>query len=80
MTGWGCHAMNRGQPRVRIDPQSATWRSIEEWATAQLERNRLRNEGELDPIQTAKVRGRIATLKDLLALAQPAPTPGTDEQ
>lgn len=65
---------------MRLEFESATWKSIEAWATARLDRARLKNDGDMDPIATAKTRGEIRTLKDLLALAKPAPAPGTDEQ
>lgn len=64
---------------MRLEFESATWKTIETWAKDRIERARLRNDGDLDPASTAKVRGEIKALKDLLALAKPAPDPGTDE-
>lgn len=62
-----------------IDFQSETWRAIEDRANLRLEELRKRNDGDLSAEQTAKVRGRIAELKDLLTLAQPAPALVADE-
>lgn len=64
---------------MRLEVDSSTWKAIEAWAAARLERARLKNDGDLDPTATAKTRGEIRALKDLLALAKPAPAPGTDE-
>lgn len=44
------------------------WRDIEVWATARLNLARSMIEGDLSEIDTAKLRGRIATLKELLAI------------
>ena len=62
-----------------IDFQSETWRAIEDRANLRLEELRKRNDGDLSAEQTAKVRGRIAELRDLLTLAQPAPALVADE-
>lgn len=40
---------------------------------ARLEVLRASNDGDLDSIQTARVRGRITMLKELLALSQDEP-------
>ena len=52
---------------------------IEDRANSRLEELRKRNDGDLSAEQTAKIRGRIAELKDLLTLAQPAPALVADE-
>ena len=58
---------------LEIDFRGETWRALEEMATAKLEGLRKKNDGQLDDLKTAHLRGRIAELKDLLTLAQPAP-------
>lgn len=60
-----------------IDFASLTWKAIVERAEQRLDTLRARNDGELDPIATAKLRGRIQELKELLALQ--APAHATDE-
>ena len=45
-----------------------TWAEIEAWATEKLNRSRNMNEGDLSEIETAKLRGAISMLKELLAL------------
>ena len=44
------------------------WTDIEAWAKDKLATARNQNDGELSEIETAKLRGRIATLKELIAL------------
>lgn len=58
---------------LEIDFRSETWRALEEMATAKLEDLRRKNDGQLDVVQTAHLRGRIAATKELLTLAHPAP-------
>jgi hypothetical protein len=43
---------------------------IEAWAKDRLVRARERNDGNLDVIETAMLRGQIQTLKELLALEE----------
>lgn len=63
-----------------IDFQSETWRMIEKRAGERLTMLRNKNDGDFPAEQTAKLRGRIFELKELLALANPAPANGADEQ
>jgi len=58
---------------IEIDFRSETWRALESMATNKLESLRKKNDGQLDELATAHLRGRIAELKDLLTLAKPAP-------
>lgn len=46
------------------------WPDIEAWAQERLALARGRNDGDLSEIDTAKLRGRIATLKELIALPE----------
>ena len=46
------------------------WSEIEAWAKERLASARDRNDGDLGEIETAHLRGRIATLKELLALPE----------
>lgn len=63
-----------------IDFNSPTWRAIEKLASQQLGVLREKNDSPtLDAIRTAELRGRIASLKDLLALAEPAPAQPADD-
>lgn len=63
-----------------IEKQSALWRKIEAHLLSRLALMRQRNDGNLDPTETAKVRGRITELKDLIALGEPSPVDIADEQ
>ena len=44
------------------------WTEIEGWAAERLTQARNRNDGDLTEVETAKLRGRIATLKEILDL------------
>ncbi|MEK9721984.1 MAG: hypothetical protein VW405_00690 [Rhodospirillaceae bacterium] len=59
---------------AEIDFQSETWRALQEQAAERIEsyRTRLEKEG-LSLEETERLRGRIAELRALLALAKPKP-------
>lgn len=44
------------------------WAQIEAWANEALVRARAKNDGDLTESETAKLRGRIDALKELIAL------------
>jgi hypothetical protein len=54
------------------DLRTPTWRRAREQFEARLATARLQLEKDTDPVTTAKLRGRIAELKELLALQTPA--------
>ena len=57
--------------KLQIDPRSETWRFIESWATERLNKARSQNDSiSKDAVETAVLRGRIAGLKELLALTK----------
>ena len=62
-----------------IDFQSTTWKAIEKRISMRLDYCRRQNDGYLSESATAMLRGRIAELKDFLALAKD-PDKVTDEQ
>jgi hypothetical protein len=62
-----------------VDRQSTTWAKLKKYIEARIESLRAKNDGDLDPIATAKVRGQIASMKNLLTLAQPAPANEADD-
>jgi hypothetical protein len=54
---------------MNIDTNSRTWTTIEAYLKDRLAKCREKNDSsKLDPIETAKLRGEIAAVKDLLAL------------
>lgn len=63
-----------------IDTTSHTWQLVQQFADSQIATLRQQNDSPaLDAIATAELRGRIAALKSLLALAQkPDPEWSTD--
>lgn len=59
-----------------IDFTSPTWHAIQAMANTKLQELREQNDSQaLDAIATANKRGRIAAWKELLALADPKPSP-----
>lgn len=65
--------------KPQIDPKSDTWRAVEEWANERINDARLRNDSiSADMVETSRLRGRIGTLKELLALIK-APAIEADE-
>lgn len=57
-----------------VEAQSALWIKLKGRAEQRLQTLRARNDGNLDPVATAKVRGQIAEVKSFLELDKPAPT------
>lgn len=62
-----------------IEAHSPIWAKIKQHLQERLEVARARNDGDLDAIETARLRGRIQTLKELIALDE-SPVPVADEQ
>lgn len=59
-----------------IETHSSTWQAVEAWARSQLSRDCQRLESPaMDAATTAVLRGRIAALRELLALSNPPPPP-----
>lgn len=56
-----------------IEARSAIWLKLETWANERIIALRKRNDGDLSEIATAKLRGKIAALNELLDLAKPNP-------
>jgi len=54
---------------TRDEALSPSWMKVRAHAEAELTRWRLALEGEKTEVETAKIRGRIAQLRNLLALA-----------
>ncbi len=66
--------------RFKLQPQDRTnplWMRLEAHMRKQLAELRPRNDAHLPPKRTADIRGRIAQLKELLALANEPKTPQT---
>ena len=55
------------------DKHSAAWKRLREHYEARLAKLRIDNDGDLDPTQTAKLRGKIAEIKLLLGLDKEPP-------
>ena len=50
-----------------FEASTAIWTKVSEKLTERLHVLRKRNDGDLDAIETARLRGSIATLKEILA-------------
>lgn len=55
------------------EAQTALWKKLKSHYEEQLDLMRKQNDGALDDIQTAMIRGRIAEVKKFLALDKPPP-------
>jgi hypothetical protein len=62
------------------DLQSAAWAKLRKYIDARIASLRAKNDGDLDPFKTARLRGELVALKNLLTLAQPAPKDVADEE
>lgn len=56
------------------EAQSALWLKIKEHMESRLAVHRRKNDGDLDATQTARIRGRIAELLNLMAMDKPDPS------
>lgn len=55
------------------EAHSAVWKRLKEHMEERLSAHRAKNDGPLDPIQTATVRGQVKELKVLLGMDKPEP-------
>lgn len=53
--------------------QSAVWLKLQAFMGERLQSLRCQNDGDLTLDQTNRLRGRVAQLKELLAIGQPTP-------
>jgi len=58
---------------TETEVHSALWTKLKEHMESRLAEHRRKNDGDLDPTKTARMRGRIDELKVLLALETPEP-------
>ena len=63
-----------------IERQSAIWLKLKKHYEARLELLRAKNDGNLDAIETVRLRGRIAEIKGLLALDDPGPAQEANDE
>lgn len=69
------------QPRLldSNDRQSPTWRKLKTYLESRLHELRLKNDNDMSDISTAKLRGSLMELRNLLALGDQDPTTEVDE-
>jgi len=53
-----------------FEAESALWKKIDAQLHERLQVLRERNDGQMDALETAKLRGSIATYKEIIAWAQ----------
>jgi hypothetical protein len=51
-----------------LDFSSPAWLHIADWAAKRIEALRAKNDGDLDAVETARVRGQLKAFKELLGL------------
>jgi hypothetical protein len=61
------------------DKLSAVWQKLEPYLNDRLDACRKQNDGDLSPEQTAKLRGRVAMLREILARAEAGPVQAEDD-
>mgnify|MGYP001574846979 FL=1 len=64
---------------TEIEKHSAVWQKIMKHLEERLSSLRARNDNDLDERRTARLRGRLAEIKHLLALDQPRPQTDADD-
>lgn len=60
---------------TRQDQDSATWAKMKVYLELRLDILRKKNDGSLSDVETARVRGQIAMIKELLGLDTPTVNP-----
>lgn len=55
-----------------IDFNSATWLQVADWARTRVDALRAKNDGDLDAVETARVRGQLKAFKELIGLPEQA--------
>lgn len=73
--------VNAPKPPFKLevsDRQSVTWARLSSYCDDRLATLRAQNDADMSEVETAKLRGRIAEVKAMLALAKdnPIPPPG----
>lgn len=62
-----------------LEKASLTWRTLEAWLLEEIVDAQMQNEQWLEERQTAALRARIATLREILTLAEPTKPPPQSE-
>ncbi len=62
------------------DIQSTVWAKLRKHMEARIIALRAKNDGDLEPMETAKVRGELKCLKNLLALGKPDQAMGANDE
>ena len=57
----------------KLESQSAVWLKLKEHIEERRSQMRMQNDGDLSHIETARLRGRVAMCKELLALEPSEP-------
>lgn len=53
------------------EQHSALWIKLKNYVESEIQRLRIKNDGQHDDVTTANIRGRIAALKEIAALDAP---------
>lgn len=71
---------NKAKLLTQVDVNSALWRKLEEHLKTKLLMLRAKNDGNLSADETAKLRGRIAEIKNMIELGNLAPSQQVDAE
>lgn len=62
-----------------VERQSALWKKLEAYLQERLQTCRKKNDGDLGELETARLRGEIRAIKQLLAVGESLPPMETDD-
>lgn len=62
-----------------MEAQSQLWLKLKKHMQGRIDVLRAKNDGDLDTTETARLRGRIAAIKELIALEESSPIIVADE-
>lgn len=58
---------------TEFESQTAVWQKVAKELTERLEILRAKNDNNLEPLETARLRGQIAQVREILSWSNPAP-------
>lgn len=63
---------------TKPEKDSAAWQRVKAWAESELVRHRIQLEADKSDLQTAKLRGQITAIKELIRLEEEVVRPVTE--
>ena len=59
---------------TQFEAETAVWKKVESALTDRMNTLRMKNDGALEPLETARLRGSIAMIKEILSWTANSPT------